>query len=202
MGIQCNYSLFASSWCLPIPPVALHVRKRWKRNIRVNCGRNGARSPYVSFLETRNAQGGTSLVSWKRNTRKIWVCFLCFLFSVFRLRPYKGIPKRAANGPQNAICLGGWVVFDWPSKKKRPFFFSPPEGVRYLYNTDRNWAVIKDRKKPSAIQLFSISLASFVRMLVTASTCFVEICCCARVWTQTSARGIISYTISLLALKS
>ena len=41
----------------------------------------------VFFLETRNAQGGTFLVSWKRNTQKIWVCFLCFLFPVFRLRP-------------------------------------------------------------------------------------------------------------------
>jgi len=30
----------------------------------------------------------TSIVSWKRNTRKIRVCFLCFHFPVFRLRPY------------------------------------------------------------------------------------------------------------------
>ena len=75
--------------------------------------------------------------------------------------------------------MGGWSLTG--PAKKRLFFFSPPEGVRYLYNTDRNWAVIKDRKSPSAIQLFSISLASFVRMLVTASTCFVEIFCCARV---------------------
>jgi len=46
------------------------------------------------------------------------------------------ILKRAANGPQIAICLGGWVVFDRPRKKKGLFFFSPPKGVRYLYNTD------------------------------------------------------------------
>jgi len=56
--------------------------------IQVHGKRNGARSPHVSFLETRNAQGGTFIVSWKRNTRKIRVCFLCFLFPVFRLRPY------------------------------------------------------------------------------------------------------------------
>jgi len=92
------------------------------------------------------------------------------------------VSKRAANGPHIAICLGGWVLFDRPSKEKRLFFFSPQEGIRYLYNTDRNWAVINDRGDPSAIQLFSISLTSFVRILVTASICFVEICCCARVW--------------------
>jgi len=88
MGIQYNYSIFFSSQCLPIPPATLQVRKRWKRNIQVNGWRNGAPSPCVSFLETRNAQGATFIVSWKRNTRKIWVCFLCFLFPVFRLRPY------------------------------------------------------------------------------------------------------------------
>ena len=88
MGLQYSNSLFASSQYLPIPSVALHLRKRWKRNILINGKRNGARSPYVSFLETRNAQGGTFIVSWKRNTRKIRVCFLCFLFPVFRLRPY------------------------------------------------------------------------------------------------------------------
>ena len=87
MGLQYSNSLFASSQYLPIPSVALHLRKRWKRNILINGKRNGARSPYVSFLETRNAQGGTFIVSWKRNTRKIRVCFLCFLFPVFRLRP-------------------------------------------------------------------------------------------------------------------
>ena len=76
--------------------------------------------------------------------------------------------------------VSGWCLTG-PAKKNARFFFRPPKGVRYLYNTDRNWAVIKDRKSPSAIQLFSISLASFVRMLVTASTFFVEICCCARV---------------------
>jgi hypothetical protein len=75
--------------------------------------------------------------------------------------------------------VGGWCLTG--PAKKTPVFFSPPEGARYLNNTDQNWAVIKDRKNPSAIQLFSISLASFVRMLVTASTFFVEICCCARV---------------------
>ena len=72
-------------------------------------------------------------------------------------------------------CLTG------PANKNASFFFSPQEGIRYLYNTDRNWAVINDRGDPSAIQLFSISLTSFVRILVTASICFVEICCCARV---------------------
>ena len=42
--------------------------------------------------------------------------------------------------------MPGWVVFDRPSKENRLFFFSPPEGIRYLYNTDRNWAGIKDRE--------------------------------------------------------
>jgi hypothetical protein len=46
----------------------------------------------VSFLETRNAQGATFIVSWKRNTREIRACFLCFLFPVFRLRPYTPSP--------------------------------------------------------------------------------------------------------------
>ena len=58
-----------------------------KRDIQVNGRRNGAPSLCVSFLETRNAQGATFIVSWKRNLRKIRVCFLCFLFPVFRLRP-------------------------------------------------------------------------------------------------------------------
>ena len=81
----------------------------------------------------------------------------------------------------SSLWVGGWVVFDRPSKEKRPFFFSPSEGIRYLFSTDRNSAVIKDRGNPSAIQLFPISLASIVRMLVTASICFVEIRWCARV---------------------
>ena len=62
MGIQYNYSILASSQCLPIPTAKLHVRKRWKRNIQVNGWRNSARSPYVSFLETRNAQGTTFIL--------------------------------------------------------------------------------------------------------------------------------------------
>ena len=92
MGLQYSNSLFASFQYLPIPSVALHLRKRWKRNILINGKRNGARSPYVSFLETRNAQGATFIVSWKRNTREIRACFLCFLFPVFRLRPYTPSP--------------------------------------------------------------------------------------------------------------
>ena len=83
IGIQYNCSRFASSQCLLVPPVTPHVRKRWKRNIQVNGKRNSARGPYVSFLESRNAQGGTFIVSWKRNTRKIRVCFLRFHFSLF-----------------------------------------------------------------------------------------------------------------------
>ena len=74
MGIQYNCSRFASFQCLLIPPVSAHIRKRWKRNIQVNGERNSARGPYVSFLETRNAQGGTSIVSWvhpsEQETRK------------------------------------------------------------------------------------------------------------------------------------
>ena len=58
--------------------------------------------------------------------------------------------------------VGGWVEFT------------------YIILTEIG-QLIKDRKNPLAIQLFSISLASFVQMLVTASTCFIEICCCARV---------------------
>ena len=37
--------------------------KRWKRNIQPDCWRNSARNPSVSFLETRNAQGGAFCVS-------------------------------------------------------------------------------------------------------------------------------------------
>ena len=75
--------------CWLIPPVTPHARKRRKRNIQVNGNRNSARSPCVSFLETRNARGGTFIVFWKRNTRKTRVCFPCFHFPVFRLRPYE-----------------------------------------------------------------------------------------------------------------
>ena len=37
---------------------------------------------------------------------------------------------------------------------KTPLFFSPPEGIRYLYNTERNWAVTKDRKTPRPLSYF------------------------------------------------
>ena len=36
MGLQYRNSLVASSQNLPIPPVALHVRKRWKQNTQVS----------------------------------------------------------------------------------------------------------------------------------------------------------------------
>jgi len=105
MGIQYNCSRFASSQCLLIPPMTAHIRKRWKRNIQVNGERNSARGPYVSFLETRNAQGGTSIVSWKRNTRKIRVCFLCFHFPVFRLRPYPMYGFTRISSPVSSYCV-------------------------------------------------------------------------------------------------
>jgi hypothetical protein len=104
MGIQYNCSRFASSQCLLILPVTPHVRKRWKRNIQVNGGKNSARGPYVSFLETRNAQGDTFIVSWIRNTRKIRVCFLCFHFPVFRLRPYPTLQRRGSHRDQRSWC--------------------------------------------------------------------------------------------------
>jgi len=94
MATQYEHSLFASSWCLPIPLVIPHVRKKRKRNIQMNFEGNSAQSHYVLFLEIRNAQGGTSIVSWKRSKRKIRVCFLCFLFPVFRLRPYFQVNSR------------------------------------------------------------------------------------------------------------
>ena len=97
MATQYKHSLFASSWCLPIPLVTPHVRKKRKRNIQMNFEGNSAQSHYVLFLEIRNAQGGTSIVSWKRSKRKIRVCFLCFLFPVFRLRPYFQVNSRCIS---------------------------------------------------------------------------------------------------------
>jgi len=70
------------------PAASPHISKKWKRNVHLDSKRNGARNRHVSFLETRNAESGAFYVSWKRNTRKMRVCFLCFLFPVFRLRPY------------------------------------------------------------------------------------------------------------------
>ena len=51
--------------------------------------------------------------------------------------------KRAAEGPQIHICLGEWVVFDRPTRKKRLFFFSPPEGIWHFHNTQQEISIEK-----------------------------------------------------------
>ena len=52
MGLQYSHSLFASSQCLPIPPVTPPRKEEMETEIQLNVRRNSARSPYVSFLET------------------------------------------------------------------------------------------------------------------------------------------------------
>ena len=89
----CDLPLLSASWSTCDAP----RKKEMETKYLGKCWEKQCTGPNVSFQETWNTQGGTFIVSWKRNTRKIRVCFLCFLFPVFRLRPYTHLLPRSKH---------------------------------------------------------------------------------------------------------
>ena len=83
------------------------------------------------------------LIALKENPEVSWVYFKLLVIAT----PQCAFFKRAANGPQIPICLGEWVVFDRPSKKKRSFFFfAPPRGFGTYIILTEIWQLQKTGK--------------------------------------------------------
>ena len=94
---------------------------------------------YLSFLslDSRKYTFLPTEVEAKLPSVNILLPPACRIFrSAFSLRLRTLRTKRPAKGSQKDICLGGWVVFDRPSKEKRQFFFTPFKEGFAILNTN------------------------------------------------------------------